>query len=87
MAHECELCGQECYCDCDDCGGLPQPDDCLHFTQSGRCCGDELDDEFDDGVPPLCFGVGCKNVAGPGGGLCGTCEGRAMEPPEAEEDK
>lgn len=32
MAHECEECGQQCYCDMDDCGGLEQPNDCPHFA-------------------------------------------------------
>lgn len=35
MAHECEICGQQCYCDIDDCGGLPQPDDCPHLARHG----------------------------------------------------
>lgn len=32
MAHECEDCGEECYCDCDDTGGLHQPKNCPHFA-------------------------------------------------------
>jgi hypothetical protein len=28
MAHECPECGQECYCDLDDMGGMPVPYDC-----------------------------------------------------------
>lgn len=46
MAHECAWCGQQCYCDCDDTGGLPQPDDCPHLN--GECAADiELDGEDD----------------------------------------
>jgi hypothetical protein len=36
MSHECEDCGQECYCDMDDCGGLPQPNDCPHLRRHGQ---------------------------------------------------
>lgn len=36
MAHECEVCGQECYCDMDDMGGMEQPNDCPHFLQHDR---------------------------------------------------
>lgn len=27
MAHECPDCGQQCYCDMDDTGGMPVPDE------------------------------------------------------------
>ena len=37
MAHDCEYCGQACYCDCDDMGGLPQPTNCRHLTRFGAC--------------------------------------------------
>lgn len=37
MAHECEYCGQQCYCDCDDCGGFPQPSNCRHLTPGTAC--------------------------------------------------
>lgn len=43
MAHECERCGQQCYCDMDDCGGLPQPSSCPHLN--GEC---DADDEWDE---------------------------------------
>ena len=46
MAHSCEICGQQCYCDMDDCGGLPQPEDCPHFTPG--FCDDDDDDEMED---------------------------------------
>lgn len=29
MAHECPECAQQCYCDGDDTGGLPD-DECVH---------------------------------------------------------
>jgi hypothetical protein len=40
MAHECELCGQYCYCDMED-HGQPQPEDCPHLDGA---CEDEMDD-------------------------------------------
>jgi hypothetical protein len=46
MAHECIFCGQECYCDCDDTGGLPQPDDCPHLL--GRCESSADCDEWEE---------------------------------------
>jgi hypothetical protein len=55
MAHECEDCGMECYCDMDDCGGLEQPNDCPHFTRKGYCSASEIydeDDFWDDGAEP-----------------------------------
>lgn len=48
MAHECEQCGQECYCDMDDCGGLPQPSSCPHLN--GECDATEELDDFDTGM-------------------------------------
>ena len=47
MAHECEICGQECYCDMDDCGGFDQPDDCVHFLHHKETGGDG---EYDIGL-------------------------------------
>jgi hypothetical protein len=48
MAHECDECGQECYCDGDDTGGLPMPRDCRHYLY---CSGEiTLEDESDDGL-------------------------------------
>jgi len=44
MAHECWECGQQCYCDGDDTGGMPVPDDCL--------CWLDHYDEDDLGEPP-----------------------------------
>jgi hypothetical protein len=41
MAHECELCGQQCYCDGED-HGQPQPHDCTHLDGA---CEDEMDDD------------------------------------------
>ena len=41
MSHECEVCGQECYCDIDDCGGMEQPDDCPHFERHAAEDSDE----------------------------------------------
>ena len=46
MARECDFCGQWCYCDMDDIGGLPQPDDCPHLN--GHCDSAEDDDELDE---------------------------------------
>ena len=37
MAHECEQCGQQCYCDQDDMGGLPQPNSCRHLWHTEAC--------------------------------------------------
>jgi hypothetical protein len=51
MSHECEVCGMECACDMDDCGGMEQPNDCPHFTRSGVCCGPDSpndDSEVDE---------------------------------------
>lgn len=48
MAHECEICWQECYCDQDDCGGMPQPDDCYHFRKHRETGGDGEYDEPDE---------------------------------------
>ena len=48
MCHECELCGQMCYCDIDDVE-RPQPDDCVHLTIAGKCDADKYeDDDYDD---------------------------------------
>jgi len=43
--HECPMCGEVCYCDCDDTFGLSVPDDCPHV------CDDDYDDVYepDDG--------------------------------------
>lgn len=51
MSHECDSCGQECYCDGDDTGGLPQPTDCPHLN--GKCEADENEDweEFSEVKP------------------------------------
>jgi len=51
MAHECEVCGQECYCDMDDMGGMDQPDDCPHFLKHDRedCENDGSDWEDEAG--------------------------------------
>lgn len=52
MAHECEECGQQCYCDCDDMGGLPQPSDCQclrsHWWDEQREDDEDDYDEEDD---------------------------------------
>lgn len=48
MAHTCEECGMECYCDMDDCGGLEQPSDCRHFIEKGYCSADPDHPEFDN---------------------------------------
>jgi len=49
MAHECEICGQECYCDMDDTGGMPQPGDCIHYAHHKETGGDgEYDDPEED---------------------------------------
>jgi hypothetical protein len=37
MAHTCEYCGMECYCDQDDTGGLPQPNGCPHLDDPDVC--------------------------------------------------
>jgi hypothetical protein len=50
MSHECEICGQECYCDQDDCGGMPQPDDCRHFKHHSESGGDGEYDEPDEWI-------------------------------------
>lgn len=42
--HECPFCGEECYCDMDDCGGLPVPDDCPHVCADP----DDMDDDMED---------------------------------------
>ena len=47
MAHACEVCGLECYCDMDDTGGFEQPDDCVHLTNPDECGVGEGGD-FDD---------------------------------------
>lgn len=49
MAHECEQCGMECYCDCDDMGGMRQPDNCPHLTNPDAC--DCHPDNEDDPYP------------------------------------
>ena len=46
MSHECMFCGQECYCDCDDTGGLEQPNNCPHLN--GHCESAEDCDEWDE---------------------------------------
>jgi hypothetical protein len=45
MAHECEECGQMCFCDGED-HGMPQPNDCRH----ARACfeKDADEEEYDD---------------------------------------
>ena len=49
MAHTCEICGQMCYCDMDDCGGFEQPDNCIHFKHHKESGGDgEYDIGLDD---------------------------------------
>lgn len=49
MSHTCEICGQECYCDMDDCGGFPQPANCEHFRHHKESGGDgEYDIGLDD---------------------------------------
>jgi hypothetical protein len=48
MAHECEECGMLCYCDCDDLGGLRQPNTCPHFTHPEKYCAAVDDDGCDD---------------------------------------
>jgi hypothetical protein len=48
MAHECPYCGQQCYCDCDDTGGLAVPSDCPHLN--GECEADQ--EEYDGAVFP-----------------------------------
>jgi hypothetical protein len=50
MSLECEICGQECYCDQDDCGGMPQPDDCRHFKHHSESGGDGEYDEPDEWI-------------------------------------
>jgi hypothetical protein len=41
MSHECDECGQECYCDGEDTGGMPQPLSCPHIFKHSE--EDELD--------------------------------------------
>lgn len=43
MSHECEECGQWCFCDLDD-TALPQPSDCRHACDV-TTYGD--DDDYD----------------------------------------
>jgi hypothetical protein len=43
MAHTCEQCGSECYCDMEDHHSSIQPDDCPHFD--GEC---EASEDYDD---------------------------------------
>lgn len=55
MSHECEICGQECYCDMDDCGGMEQPPDCRHFLRHGfedEIDHDELGEELERVAQP-----------------------------------
>lgn len=47
MAHECEICGQECYCDMDDIGGCEQPISCVHFAHHRESGGDGAYDDID----------------------------------------
>ena len=54
MSHECELCGQWCFCDQED-HGQPQPDDCEHFTRALGCDRDDDWDDEDEGAPPDCY--------------------------------
>lgn len=42
--HECDTCGQACYCDGED-HNQPQPDDCEHLVNG---CGDEDDYEGEE---------------------------------------
>ena len=49
MSHECDECGQECYCDGEDTGGMPQPLDCPHiFRHQQEEYGQDLDLHLDD---------------------------------------
>jgi len=43
MAHECVLCGMQCYCDGED-HGQEQQDDCTHLTGASECGIDDDDD-------------------------------------------
>lgn len=45
MAHECEECGLWCYCDMDDIGGMPQPNDCPHLI---RHMEEEIGDDCEE---------------------------------------
>jgi hypothetical protein len=65
MAHECQDCGQECYCDMDDCGGLPMPSDCPHIF----CVSD--DDDFDEDFGDECMTCGAEDMSC--GGRCRKC--------------
>lgn len=50
MAHKCEECGEQCYCDFDDTGGLEQPNDCPHFRMHAKGLymdGSKMQDEDD----------------------------------------
>jgi hypothetical protein len=42
VSHECEECGQHCYCDMED-HDQPQPADCTHVC-------DDMDDDLDYGA-------------------------------------
>ena len=48
MAHECEECGEECYCDQDDTGGLYQPANCPHFAMHAKGLYADGSRMFDD---------------------------------------
>lgn len=44
MAHTCEECGMECYCDGDDMGGQPQPASCRCLKKHE----DHMEDSYRD---------------------------------------
>lgn len=48
MSHECQFCGQECYCDGEDVGGMPQPSNCSHLLK-GTCESREDCEEWEEG--------------------------------------
>ena len=55
MSHECQFCGQQCYCDLDDIDMGGMPDDCPHWM-----CIDATEDDDEDGVCRLCgYDEGC----------------------------
>lgn len=55
MSHECDTCGQVCYCDGEDTFFDYPPDDCLHCPFGENDEGDDFDDEewcVDSGAHP-----------------------------------
>jgi hypothetical protein len=44
MAHDCENCGELCYCDGEDLGGQPAPEDCQCPCYEGEWEPNEFDD-------------------------------------------